>query len=63
MTRCLGLSWNGWLYFTPGHVLQSLVDRRFLRSCSNHKTKLVMTAQGRDWIERQVWKEQADGEA
>lgn len=51
MNACAGLSWNAWLYMMPRHVLDHLIERKVLRPCSNHRTKLVMTREGRDWLE------------
>jgi len=51
MRRCDGLSYNAWLYMMPRHVLDDLIERKVLRRCSNHRTKLVMTREGHDWLE------------
>ena len=51
MSRCEGLSYNAWLYLMPRHVLDDLVERKVLRSCSNHRTKLMMSRPGKDWLE------------
>lgn len=51
MSRCDGLSYNAWLYLMPRHVLDHLLQEKVLRPCSNHRTKLVMTPEGRDWLE------------
>lgn len=40
---CRGLTYNGWLYMMPRHVLDSFIDKRYLRPCGNHRDRLMMS--------------------
>ena len=60
VSKCAGLSYNGWLYFAPRAVLDDLIERRMLKPCTNHRTKFVMTPKLRAHVESSIWKEAAD---
>jgi len=62
VSQCAGLSYNGWLYFTPRAVLDDLIERKLLRSCTRHRTKFVMTAALRRFVEDSIWKEPTDAQ-
>jgi len=57
VSQCAGMSYNGWLYLTPRGVLDDLIDQKLLKPCSRHRTKFVMTAGLRRFVEASIWKE------
>jgi len=60
VSQCAGLSYNAWLYFSPRAVLDDLIERKLLKTCSRHQTKFVMTAALRRTVEESIWKEKRD---